>query len=306
MGGASSEREVSLMSGEAIAAALEKRGHSVTRADITPIWTEALDREGIDVVFIALHGDFGESGDVQRLCEERGLRYTGSGPMASMMGMDKVASKQIFKKAGLVTPEWVVIEEFTPIDEARSMLRDMGLPVVLKPISGGSSVDVFICHDEEDRKEALEELLDVYARAMVEKYIPGDEFTVGILGDEALPVINVVPGGSFYDYDSKYSDDAGTRYIMDHGLDLDVVAQLQFDALAAHRSLDCRDFSRIDFIRDENGIFQVLEINTIPGFTSHSLLPKAAAEAGVDFEELCDRIVAMAMSRKIETSLVLN
>ncbi len=306
MGGPSSEREVSLMSGRAVADGLMKMGHSVVCEDIAPRRTQALDREGIDVVFIALHGDFGESGEVQRLCEARKLSYTGSPPSASMFGMDKAAAKQTFRRVGLHTPEWVVIEEYAHLEETQELLDKIGLPVVVKPVSGGSSVDVWICHDEATRKEALEELLDVYARAMVEKFVPGEEFTVGILGEDPLPIIRIVPDGGFYDYHSKYSDDANTQYVFEHGLCDDAVARLMQDALTTHRSIGCRDFSRVDFIIDESGCPNVLEINTIPGFTSHSLLPKAAARAGVEFPELCDRIARMAAARDLKSEMVLS
>jgi D-alanine-D-alanine ligase len=299
MGGPSSERDVSLMSGEAVATALEQAGHTVWREDIAPLNTTALDREGIDVFFIALHGDFGESGDVQQLCEQRHLRYIGSGPRSSKLAMDKAASKQIFKTAGLATPDWMVIEQFHKPAMVREWLPQLPPPVVCKPVNGGSSVDVTIALDETQRDEAIDELLDIYGRAMLERFVPGREMTVGVLGDHlALPVLEVQPDGAFYDYRAKYSDEATTRYRFDTGLDEALREQLKQQALEAHRSLGCRDLSRVDFILDENDIPWVLEVNTIPGFTSHSLLPKAAAEIGIDFVTLVDSIVAMAMQRE--------
>ena len=306
MGGPSSEREISLLSGQAIAEALKNSGHCVTCADISPLDTAALDRDDIDVVFIALHGDFGESGEVQKLCQSRGLKYTGSDPRASMYGMDKAASKQVFTENGLVTPDWLVVEEYCPIAETRKQLSTIDPPVVVKPVSGGSSVDVWMCRDMAMRDEALEDLLDTYLRAMVEKYVPGREFTVGILGDRVLPVIEVKPESAFYDYRSKYADNTRTRYIFEHGLDEHTVLRLQNDAMTAHRSLGCRDFSRVDFIVDQHGNPYVLEINTIPGFTSHSLLPKAAMQAGIGFTELCDMIVQMAMSHELVPEMILG
>jgi len=297
MGGPSSEREVSLESGSTIAAGLESAGHQVTCADITPQDTTALDREGMDVVFIALHGDFGESGDVQVLCDGRRLRYTGSDERASRIGMDKAASKQILKRAGLATPDWMIIEEFHDPGQIARWLGELPPPVVLKPVDGGSSVDITVARDVHERDEALEFLVDKYGRGMLERFMPGREFTVGILGQYALPVIEIVPGGEFYDYRSKYDDEAGTEYVFAHGLDEATVERMRDDALKAHRILGCRDFSRVDFILDEDGTPAVLEINTIPGFTSHSLLPKAAAAAGISFEKLVDAIAAMAMSR---------
>jgi D-alanine-D-alanine ligase len=297
MGGPSSEREVSLASGRAVADALESRGHRVTRADISPTDVSALDRPGMDVVFIALHGEFGESGHVQKLCEQRGLRYIGSGPRASELSLNKAAAKQRFKREGIPTPDWMVIEQFHPRDAVAGWLAELPPPVVVKPVDGGSSVDVTIARDDASRDRALDELLDSYGRAMLERYVPGRELTVGILGERALPVIEIVPAESFYDYRAKYADDAGTGYRFDHGLGAEPIERLQELALRAHRALDCRDLSRVDFILPETGPPAMLEINTIPGFTSHSLLPKAAAEAGIGFEQLVEQIVALALSR---------
>lgn len=296
MGGPSAERDVSLLSGEAIAAALERVGHRVTRADITPTDTRALDAGDIDVVFIALHGDFGESGRVQYLCEQRRLPYIGSGPLSSALALDKAAAKQVFGHEGLNTPDWIVVEEcHSPAASARRVAA-MGLPVVVKPLDGGSSVDVTIAREQHARDEALEDLLDTYARAMVEQFVDGRELTVGIIDRHVLPVLEIIPPGSFYDKKAKYTD-CGTRYVFDHGLDDRTVRRIQADAMTAHRALDCRDLSRVDFILDADNVPHVLEINTIPGFTSHSLLPMAAARVGVSFERLVDGIAAMAAER---------
>ncbi len=299
MGGPSNEREISLLSGAAIASALEQAGHRVTRADITPSKTSAVDRDGLDAVFIALHGKFGESGQVQHICEQRGVRYTGSAQRASQLGMDKAASKQIFKRAGLATPDWMIIEEFHDPKQVAGWLKEIPVPVVVKPVDGGSSLDVFLCHDKPARDRAIEEVIDTYDRAMLERFVPGREMAVSILGEEALPIIEIIPKREFYDYTAKYADDVGTRYVFDHHLDDKTTARLIDDALTAHWALDCRDFSRVDFILDEDGIPQVLEINTIPGFTAHSLMPMAAERAGIDMSELADRIVRMAMTREL-------
>lgn len=297
MGGPSSERDVSLLSGEAVAGALERRGHKVCRADINRTDTVALERPGIDVVFIALHGEFGESGEVQELCENARLHYTGSGTRASQLAMDKAATKQVVKRAGVPTPDWMIIEEFHEPAQIAEWLPQLDVPVVIKPIDGGSSVDVVIARTHTQRDEALEAMLDKYGRVMLERYVKGRELTVGILGDQALDVLEILPDGEFYDYRAKYADDAGTTYTFDHGLDARIVETLQAHALATHRTLGCRDMSRVDFLLDGNGVGWMLETNTIPGFTSHSLLPKAAERAGIGFDELCDRIVRMAMAR---------
>lgn len=305
MGGPSSEREVSLVSGAAIADALVRNGHKVTRSDISPSDVRALDRVGIDLVFIALHGDFGESGHVQRLCEERGLRYIGSGPRASELAMDKSTAKEVFARAGLLVPPGVVVRRSDlPADGAKgpltgrmACLEGFEAPVVIKPVDGGSSVDVVIAHDDACRDEALVRLLAKYDRLLVERFIKGRELTVGVLGEQALPIIEIVPDREFYDFTAKYSDDAQTRYLFDHGIEPSVVSALQKAAVTAHQSLGCLDMSRVDFILEPSGRAYVLEINTIPGFTSHSLLPKAAGKIGIGFDQLVDRIVAMAMAR---------
>ena len=297
MGGPSAEREVSLMSGRAIAAGLERKGHRVRRADILPHDPRALDREDIDVVFIALHGEYGESGDVQSLCEQRGLAYTGSGPMASKLALDKAATKQLAKQAGVSTPDWMIIEEFHSPRQYRPWLAELPPPVVVKPVNGGSSVDITIARTPEQRDQAMEELIDDYGRVMLERFVAGRELTVGILGEEALPALEIVPSREFYDYEAKYADGSGTRYVFDHGLPADAVEAAEAAALRVHRTLGCRDMSRVDFILNGSAVPQLLEINTIPGFTAHSLLPMAAARVGIGFDELVDRIARMALAR---------
>jgi D-alanine-D-alanine ligase len=297
MGGPSSEKEVSLLSGQAIAAALERRGHHVVRADISPSDQAALGRPGIDVVFIALHGQFGESGDVQRLCEGRGLRYTGSASRASELAMDKAATKQVARRIGLATPDWRVIEAFHTPQQVADWMGLLNVPVVLKPVNGGSSIDLVIAHTLQRRDGALDELMDKHGRCLVERYVRGKELTVGILAEQALPVLQIIPPGECYDYRAKYADDSGTLYTFDHGLGAELVRRVQADSLALHKALGCRDMSRVDFMLDEQGTPWLLEINTIPGFTSHSLLPMAAKQAGIAFDELVDRIARMAMAR---------
>jgi D-alanine-D-alanine ligase len=297
MGGPSSEREVSLVSGAAIADALESCGHRVVRGDIKPTDTSAIDGEQPDVVFIALHGEFGEDGQVQQLCEQRGLTYVGSAPQPSELAMDKAASKQIYRKIGLDTPDWVIVEEFdTPAKQAELVER-IPLPCVVKPVDGGSSVDIDIVRTRAERDKTLEALLDKYTRAMVERLIEGRELTVGILDSRPLPVLEIRPQREFYDYIAKYDDD-NTEYILDHGLTEEIVQATQHAAVSAHEALGCRDMSRSDFILNGDQEVWILETNTIPGFTSHSLLPKAAAAEGMDFAQLCEELVRMAMDRK--------
>ena len=296
MGGPSREHEVSLMSGRAVAEALGRCGHRVTTADISPQDTSALDREGLEIVFVALHGAFGEDGQVQRLCQQRNLPYVGSGPAASCLAMDKHLSKTVFRRVGLTTPDWVVIERSMPPPRRRALLAEVPPPCVLKPIDGGSSVDVTIAGDESARHDALEQLLEVYGLALIETFIPGREMTVGILGERPLPIIEVRPNRQYYDYVAKYQDDA-TGYLVNPDIPPAIGQHLRGAAITAHRALGCRDLSRVDFILGHDGRAYVLEANTIPGFTSHSLVPKAAAAAGISFEQLCDRLLRLALAR---------
>ena len=296
MGGPSSEREVSLVSGRAVADALVRCGHRVTTADIVPEDVSALDREGMEAVFIALHGRFGEDGQVQKLCEDRGIAYVGSGPVASKLAMDKDASKRLFRDAGLLTPDWVVIDADLPSDRRAALAAELAPPCVLKPVDGGSSVDITIAPDESARDAALESLLAGYGCAMIEAFISGREMTIGVLGEEALPLVEIRPAQEFYDYFAKYEDDR-TEYVLNPDVPAEVAQRLRAHALKAHQSLGCRDLSRVDFLLADDGAAHVLEVNTIPGFTSHSLVPKAAAGAGIGFDELCNRLVALAMRR---------
>ncbi|MBI5725435.1 MAG: D-alanine--D-alanine ligase [Planctomycetes bacterium] len=293
MGGPSSEREVSLASGTAIADALERRGHKVLRRDITPDDVSALDREDIDVAFIALHGEFGESGQAQKLCEARGLRYTGSPPGASARAMNKDASKHLAAEIGLDTPEWMIVDG----PGAAKVSAGLPLPSVIKPIEGGSSIDITIARTQHQRHAAIDYGLKKYGKMMVEAFVGGREMTVGILGGQPLPALEIMPARAFYDYTAKYADGAGTRYTFDLNLPEEVVRRMQMDSLAIFRALGCRDMSRIDFILDGANVPQFLEINTIPGFTGHSLLPMAARRAGVEFDEMVERIARMAAAR---------
>jgi D-alanine-D-alanine ligase len=301
MGGPSREHDVSILSGSAVADALERNGHAVTRMDIRPTDLSALDREGLELVFIALHGQFGESGEVQALCEQRGLPYVGSGPRASQLAIDKAASKQAFRRAGLRTPDWMIIERYHAPEVYGRWLEELPLPVVVKPVDDGSSVGVTIARTVEQRDAALDELLDDYGRALIEAFVPGRELTVGILGESALPVLEVRPKRAFYDYLAKYADEAGTEYSFELDLPEDLLAGIQHDALRAHRSLGCRHLSRVDFILDDDRDAHILEINTIPGFTAHSLLPKAAARVGMDFDRLVQRLVDLAMDNRCQS-----
>jgi D-alanine-D-alanine ligase len=295
-GGPSAERDISLMSGAVIADALTRAGHATATADVMPDDVSALDATEADVVFIAMHGEFGESGEVQALCDARELKYVGSGALASRIAMDKAQAKTFFAQAGLATPAWLVAQAQSD-DELAAWIQTTGLPVVIKPVDGGSSVDVVIARDLDAVLAARSELASKYERLLLEAFVPGRELTVGVIGDEALAVLEIVPDGTFYDMHAKYDDDAQTQYTFDHGLAEATCRSLREAALRAHQVLGCRDMSRSDFILDADGQGHLLEINTIPGFTTHSLLPMSAAHAGIGIEALVDRLVCAAADR---------
>lgn len=291
-GGPSSEREVSLNSGRAVAAALRSVGHDVYLADIGPDDLSALDRP-VDMVFIALHGAFGEDGVLQQILEDRGIRYCGSGPQASALAMDKAAAKARFLAAGVPTP---LFETVTRAN-VEEVLAQWAPPAVVKPLDQGSSVDCVIVHAGEDLAAPIRRELELYGRCLVERFVPGAELTVGVLGEETLPPIQIRPKREFYDYQAKYLD-SDTEYLFNIDLPASVLSEVRELSLRAHQALGCRDFSRVDWIVEEStGRPFVLEVNTIPGFTDHSLLPKAARQAGMSFAELCQRIVELTCQR---------
>jgi D-alanine-D-alanine ligase len=287
-GGPSAEREISLASGKAVAEALRHRGHDVFEADVGPEDLSALERAA-DVVFPALHGTFGEDGQLQRILEQRGIRFVGSGAAASALAMDKIASKEQALAAGLDTPAY---EVWTSL--AGDLCTRLPLPVVVKPANQGSSVATFVVRDAERFGPAVSEVVSKFGRALVERFITGDEITVGILGGEPLPPICIRPRRAFYDYHAKYVDDA-TEYLFDAGHTAALLEQVQTASRRIFHALDCRHLGRVDWIADADDRPWFLEVNTIPGFTSHSLVPKAAARVGIPFDELVERLVFMAL-----------
>lgn len=291
-GGPSSEREVSLKSGNAVAGALRSLGHDVAVADISPDRLDALDAP-MDMVFIALHGSFGEDGQLQRILDERGIVYCGSGAASSRLAMNKVSAKAKFIHAGVPTPRFDVVRT----DRVEQILAHWSAPVVLKPIAEGSSVDCELIHDSRALRDVLARLTGQYGQCLIEEYVHGPELTVGVLGDEALPPIQIRTKREFYNYQAKYFDN-DTEYLFDIDLPPNVLADVRALSVKAHQSLGCRDFSRVDWMIDARTHQPyALEVNTIPGFTDHSLLPKAAARAGLSFAGLCQRIVELTCRR---------
>ena len=290
LGGPSAEREVSLRSGAEVANALRSIGHQVREVDPSDEkW--ALPRE-TDVVFLALHGTYGEDGTIQRRLEELGATYTGCGPEASRIGFDKFLTKQRCIAAGIRTARFELIES-----SSASWPMGWDPPVVLKPVRQGSSVGLQFVERVSDWSEAVEEAMRHDSQVLMEEKIVGRECTVGILADEPLPLVEVRPKTGIYDYKTKYS--AGmTDYFCPAPFDEATTALAQAAGLGAFKAIGGRDYSRVDVIVRPNGEPVVLEINTLPGMTETSLLPKAAAAAGISYTELCQRMVDLALKRR--------
>ncbi len=287
MGGPSAEREVSLRSGRAIKDALTARGYKVTALETWLPTRQELKSAGMDVAFIALHGTFGEDGQIQSILEELKIPYTGSKVKASRLGMDKVASRKLFKKAQLNVPDCHVIK-----NGARTR-KDLWTPLVIKPSAQGSSVGVSIIDSLGELENAVAGAFMFGERVILEKFIPGKELTVGILEDNALPVVQVVPKRRYYDEVAKYTVGM-TEYLCPAPISAKEAKLAQEAAIKAHKALGCTSYSRVDMIIDNGGKVFVLEVNTLPGMTELSLLPKAAKAAGIDFPELCDKMLDSA------------
>ncbi len=291
LGGPSAEREVSLRSGAAVANALRSLGHTVTEIDPQPgAWQLP---SGTDAVFLALHGTYGEDGSVQAELEQYGIPYTGCGREASRISFDKRLAKQRFLAAGVSTPRSLVIQQ----QAAAWPGSDWQPPVILKPSRQGSSVGLQFVDRQEDFPAALAECLRFDDSALLEERIVGRETTVGILGDLILPVVEVAPKQGAYDYQNKYT--AGrTEYFCPAPFDAATTQRIQKAAWAAFQAVGGRDYARVDVMVRADGQPSVLEVNTLPGMTETSLLPKAAAAIGIAFPELCQRMFELALARK--------
>ncbi|MBE7491306.1 MAG: D-alanine--D-alanine ligase [Planctomycetes bacterium] len=290
-GGTSSERDISIRSGEAVWAALERIGHRVTPVDYGHDDFSVLERDRPDFVFIALHGGEGEDGTVQRRLEALGLAYSGSGPVASRLAMDKELTKAEFLAHRVPTPPGEVAEEFEASYRLRRMARRLGWPLCVKPIDQGSSIGVSIVRGPQDVDAALAAAFAHGPRVLLERGIVGRELTVGVVGNRALPVCEVIAPGGFFDYQAKYNKQAGTRYVVNPDLPGAVAKMAQHYARRAHHALRCHGYSRVDLMLDGNNELWVLEVNTLPGMTETSLLPKSAAAEGVSFDELVQELI---------------
>ncbi|MEM8683771.1 MAG: D-alanine--D-alanine ligase [Pseudomonadota bacterium] len=302
MGGDSSEREVSLDTGGAVLDALLSRGVDALRWDPAEKGVAALAEAGIDRVWIALHGKGGEDGALQGALEWLDVAYTGSGVMASAIAMDKLRSKQLFMAAGIPTPEFDVARSRA---EAVTISGEMGFPLIFKPATEGSSVGMSKVFDASDVAEAATLALRYDPTLIIERCIVGDETTVSILHDEALPSIRIETPRVFYDYRAKYESDR-TQYHCP-GTDSEHVEKQYRDlAMKAFRTLGCSGWGRVDFMTGSDGKPQVLEVNTVPGMTSHSLVPMAAQQQGIDFAELSWRILETSLEEAQSKAEVAN
>ena len=296
MGGLSSEREVSLASGNAILEALIGKGYDAVAVDVGRDVGEQLRKSGVEVAFNGLHGKFGEDGAIQGLLEILGIPYTGSGILASAMGMNKIISKTVFKAYGLHVGPFMVVSvgDKEPLMTAQ---MELGFPLVVKPSSEGSSVGVSVVNMGDELAPAVKLAFSYDREVLIEKYIRGMEVQVGVLGERALGAIEIVPKDVFYSYKAKYEQGMSEHFFPARVPE--AVYKRTLDAgLAAHRALGCRGYSRVDFIIDAAGDAYILEVNTLPGMTATSLLPDIARGIGMSFPDLVEEILRLALEKR--------
>jgi D-alanine-D-alanine ligase len=295
MGGISSEREVSLRSGKAIYGALKEMGYDAVAIDVGKDVADAIKREKIEVAFIVLHGGWGENGAIQGLLEIMGIPYTGSGILASALAMNKITSRKIFEQQGLSVPPYIVLDK----KDSRLKTQDSRLktPLVIKPSSEGSSIGVSIVYKEKDIEEAIATAFRYGDSVIIEDFIEGKEIHVGVLGDRVLGAIEVRPKQGFYSYDAKYTQGL-TDYIYPPELSDKEYDECLKAGLRAHISLGCDGATRVDLRLNKEGIPYVLEVNTLPGMTATSLLPKIAQGIGIGFNELVEKIMELALNKE--------
>lgn len=300
MGGPSTEREISLKSGKAVYESLKESGIEAIAIDITSGGIEEnkelIKAQEIDCAFLALHGSFGEDGQIQKILDRLKIPYTGSGVSASRLAIDKIASRRLFEVSGLDVPKYDVLEKSSYKLSNRGVVMRIKAPFVVKPATHGSSVGLSIVDKKDDFHKAASLAFSFDERLIIEEYIKGREFTVGILEDKVLPVIEIIPKGRFFDYEAKYQSGM-TQYVVPAELSEKITSKLKQNALMAHRVLGCYGCSRVDIILRSDNTPVVLEVNTIPGFTQTSLLPKAAKAAGIGFAQLCIKLIQLAYAK---------
>ncbi len=293
LGGMSVEREVSLRTGAAVAGALKALGYDVVEIDADRTLPHKLVAERVEVAFIALHGRYGEDGCVQGLLESLFIPYTGSGVLASAVGMEKVFAKNMFMAHGIPTPPYVAFREAKSALDAADALP-FPYPVVVKPSAEGSSVGVHICKTRDQYRASVDDASKYAGALLVEQFVKGREVQGAVLDDESLGAIEIVPAREFYDYEAKYKAGSGTQYLFPAPLPPDQYQRVNEVCLAAHKALGCKGATRSDAIVTPKGEVFILEVNTLPGMTATSLLPKIAAGRGIDFPSLCERLLVGA------------
>ena len=292
MGGPGSERDVSLATGQGVSRALRSLGAEVAEIDVRDENFQL--PSDVDLAFLTIHGTFGEDGQLQRILERRGIAYTGEGVEGSRTAFDKIRSKEKFREHGVTTPLWEVIHP--------GQRPTIPLPIVVKPPREGSTVGVVIVKNEAEIESAISEAANYGRELLVEQFVPGRELTIGILGDEALPIIEIIPKGGFYDFTNKYpflnpQAGGGAEHVCPAKIDAEKTKEIQELALRAFRAAGLQVYGRVDVILSESGEPFILEINNIPGMTEASLLPEAAAVAGISYIDLCARIIALSRAR---------
>ena len=300
MGGESTEREVSLRSGKAVAEALRQRFENVVELDLTRDTLNRITEIAPDCAFIALHGKGGEDGTVQGLLEWMGIPYTGPGTLASALCLDKMMTKKVLTLSGVPTPQFLCISpDADPKEAIGNAIRVLGLPLVLKANCQGSSIGVAILREREGAEEILKELFTYGDQVLAEKFLSGTELTVPVMGNDkllVLPPIEITSSGKFYDYESKYTP-GGSRHIIPARISPEVEKKVKAIAAKAYSETGCRGLARVDMMLDEKGDPFVIEINTSPGMTETSLFPDAAHAAGISFPELCETLVDLALEK---------
>ena len=292
MGGPGSERDVSLATGRGVSKALRSVGADVVDVDVRDA-NFALPKD-VDLAFITIHGTFGEDGQLQKILEERGVAYTGDGVEASRVSFDKILSKEKFREHNIATPEWEVIEA--------GKRPTISIPLVVKPARQGSTVGVVIVKNASELDSALEEAAKYDQKLLIEKFVSGRELTIGVLGDLALPILEIIPKGGFYDFNNKYpflnpQGGGGAEHVCPAKIEPHKTKEIQEEALRAFRALGLVVYGRVDILLSDTGDLFVLEVNTIPGMTEASLLPEAAAAASINYVDLCARIIALSLAR---------
>ncbi|AGQ38490.1 TPA: D-alanine--D-alanine ligase [Mannheimia haemolytica] len=290
-GGVSQEREVSLNSGAAVTAALKSLGYNVEGIDTKEFPIEKLKEKGIQRVFNILHGGIGENGVLQGALEQMGIPYTGCGVMASAVTLDKFRTKLLWNAVGLPTADMVVVQRGQVVDFDQ-IIAKLGLPVFVKSSCEGSSVGVFKVKTKEELAPAIHEALKFDSIVLVEEFLAGNEYSVPVLDGQVLPAVQVIPDGEFYDYHAKYVSD-NTQYVVP-ALNDERQAEVAKLVKAAYDVVGCRGWSRIDVMEDGEGKFRLVEVNTNPGMTSHSIFPKSAATVGISFEKLVERVLELS------------